>query len=432
MVLVSPAGADRGLTALPWHQRPAYPWLRLIVSLLLATVGSAGMYVVVVVLPAVQSEFATARTGASLPYTMTMLGFGAGGIIMGPLTDRLRIFVPLLIGGACLAAGFITASWAGSIVAFDASSFLIGLGCSSSFAPLVADISLWFTRRRGIAVAIVASGNYLAGAIWPPIVQHVVDRSGWRTSYLVVGVVAIGAIAALAWVLRPTAPVLAQLAKFTPPPGVPVAITTALADRPLGLRPNALQRLLFISGISCCVAMSMPQVHIVALCADLGYGTARGAQMLSLMLTCGIASRLTFGWISDHIGGAATLLLGATLQVIALVLFLPNQSLNILFAVSALFGLFQGGIVPSYAMIVRENFRPEQAATRVSWTLTSTLLGMALGGWASGAIFDLTSSYDAAFVHGIAWNLLTIAIAAFLVLRGRRFGRHYARDIMPA
>ncbi|MGH8764130.1 MAG: MFS transporter, partial [Burkholderiales bacterium] len=188
----------------------------------------------------------------------------------------------------------------------------------------------------------------------------------------------------------------------------------------LGLPPALLLGLLCTAGVSCCVAMSMPQVHIVALCSDLGFAAARGAEMLSLMLACGIVSRLTFGWISDRIGGLRTLLLGSTLQAVALVTYLPADGLVSLYVVSAMFGLFQGGIVPSYAMIVREYFAPRVAGATVSVVLTATLFGMALGGWMSGAIFDLTGSYRAAFVNGIAWNLLNMAIAGGLLLCSRK------------
>ena len=371
------------------------------------------MYVVAVVLPEIQAEFGTARTGASLPYMLTMIGFAGGGIAMGALTDRLRIFTPLLVGAVVLGVGYVAAAQARTILEFALASLVIGFGCSASFGPLIADISLWFQRRRGIAVAIVACGNYAAGALWPPFVQQLIVTEGWRSAYVFVGLVSLGATVALAWLLHPAPSQRIVAALGT-------ASTSTVISPPFGMSANTMQVLLCISGVSCCVAMAMPQVHIVALCADLGYGPTRGAEMLSLMLSCGIASRLLFGWVSDHIGGVRTLLLGESLQGVALALFLPNQSLDVLFLASALFGLFQGGIIPSYAMIVREYFPPQQAGTRVALTLTATLLGMALGGWASGAIFDLTSSYDAAFVHGIAWNLVTIAITSMLVWGQRR------------
>ncbi len=196
-----------------------------------------------------------------------------------------------------------------------------------------------------------------------------------------------------------------------------VADAIAARARPLGMSPGALQTVLIIAGVACCVAMSMPQVHIVAYCGDLGYGAARGAEMLAVMLGFGIISRLISGVICDRIGGLRTLLLGSVLQGIALLLFLPFDSLVSLYVISALFGLFQGGIVPAYAIIVREHFSPAEAGARVGVVLTATLLGMALGGWLSGVIFDLTGSYDAAFVNGIAWNLLNGAIALMLLHR---------------
>jgi MFS family permease len=190
----------------------------------------------------------------------------------------------------------------------------------------------------------------------------------------------------------------------------------------LRLSPFTLQALLIVAGLACCVAMSMPQVHIVAYCADLGFGAQRGAEMLSLMLGFGIVSRLISGFISDKIGGLYTLLLGSALQGIALCLYIPFDGLASLYVVSALFGLFQGGIVPSYALIVREYFSPKEAGTRVGVVLMATLFGMALGGWLSGVIYDLTGSYQAAFLNGIAWNLLNVSIVLFLLwrLRGGR------------
>jgi MFS family permease len=376
------------------------------------TLGGAGMYIVTVALPPIQAEFSVGRSDASLPYTLTMIGFGLGGIVMGRLADRFGVLVPVLIGIFCLGAGFVVAGFSGNLWQFAlAQGLLIGfLGCSATFAPLVADTSLWFNRRRGIAVAICASGNYLGGTVWPPVVQYFFDGVGWRQTYIGVGLFCIAAMLPLTLMLRRRPPGLAPAA-----PG-----TAAGAPRDLGLRPALLLGLLCTAGVACCVAMSMPQVHIVALCGDMGFAAARGAEMLSLMLGFGIVSRLTFGWISDHIGGLRTLLLGSTLQAVALALFLPADGLTSLYVVSALFGLFQGGIVPSYAIIVREYFDPKVAGTTVSIVLTATLFGMALGGWMSGAIFDLTGSYDAAFLNGIAWNLLNIAIAGWLLLRARK------------
>jgi MFS family permease len=388
-----------------------YAAFRLLVTLALMTIGSSGMYVVSVVLPAVQAEFHVARADASLPYTLMMVGFGLGGIVMGRLADRRGVMLPLMIGAVGLGAGFIAAGSAPNIVMFAlAHGVLMGLlGSSATFAPLVADTSLWWVRRRGIAVAICASGNYLAGAIWPPIVQHFVQTVGWREAYIGLGVFCMVTMPPLALLMRARPPV-AQAAAATPRGPVPSA-------RPFGFSLGHAQALLCVAGVACCVAMAMPQVHIVAYCSDLGYGAAAGAQMLSLMLACGIASRLISGVICDRIGGLRTLLLGSLLQGLALLMFLPFDGMVSLYVISAMFGLFQGGIVPSYAIIVREHFPPDEAGARVGTVLMCTLLGMALGGWMSGAVFDLTGSYHAAFLNGIAWNLLNLSIVLTLLWR---------------
>lgn len=396
-----------------------YAWWRLVVSLALMTLGGVGMYSVTVVLPRIQADFGVDRGDASLPYTLTMVGFGIGGILMGKLSDRFGVMVPVLGGAVGLGLGFIAAGAATTLWQFSlAQGLLIGLlGTSATFAPLVADTSRWFDRRRGIALAICMSGNYVAGAIWPPVTQHFIDHGGWREAYTFIGVFCLISMLPLALVLRRRPPPEAALQAVAP-----TAATAPHGDRPLGLSPGTLQALLCVAGVSCCVAMSMPQVHIVAYCTDLGFGAARGAEMLSVMLGMGVASRLISGWISDRIGGLRTLLLGSVLQGVALLMFLPFDGLVPLYLISGLFGLFQGGIVPSYALIVREHFAPMQAGVRVGTVLMATLLGMALGGWMSGAIFDLTGSYQAAFLNGIGFNLLNITIVLFLLQRARARG----------
>ena len=401
-----------------------YAWMRLAVSLMLMTIGGSGMYSVTVVLPRIQSEFGVARADASLPYTMTMIGFGLGGILMGRLADRFGVLIPVGLGAFGLGAGFIAAGLAPNLWLFCAAQgLLIGfLGTSATFAPLVADTSQWFDRRRGIALAICMSGNYAAGAVWPPVMQYFIDSVGWRQTYLGMGIFCVATIVPLSLVLRRRPPIHA-LAPVTP--GVPLQA----GSRPMGMNPGTVQALLCVAGVSCCVAMSMPQVHIVAYCGDLGFGAARGAEMLSLMLGLGVISRLASGWISDHIGGLRTLLLGSVLQGVALLLFLPFQGLVSLYVVAGLFGLFQGGIVPAYALVVREHFSPREAGARVGTVLMATLFGMALGGWMSGAVFDLTGSYRAAFINGIGWNLLNLAIVGFLLFRVRGLSAAGARVI---
>ena len=398
------------------------------------TLGSSVMYVVSVVLPAVQAEFGVARADASLPYTLLMVGFGIGGLLMGRLSDRHGARRVVWIGSVGLGAGYLLAAQSQSLWGFAlAHGLLLGLaGSSATFGPLVADTSMWFVRRRGIAVAICASGNYLAGALWPPLVQQAIETVGWRQAYQGLGLACLLLMPLLAQGLRLRAPLAPAQAQ--PParllPGT-ANLPTSAGDagrrmeardpaRPFGLSVATAQGLLCVAGVACCVAMAMPQVHIVAYCGDLGYGAASGAQMLSLMLACGIVSRLLSGWICDHIGGLRTLLLGSVLQGVALLLFIPFDGLVSLYVISALFGLFQGGIVPSYAIIVREHFAPQEAGIRVGAVLMCTLFGMALGGWMSGKVFDLTGSYHAAFVNGIAWNLLNLGIASLLLWGLRR------------
>jgi MFS family permease len=391
-----------------------YAWMRLAVSLLLMTIGGSGMYSVTVVLPAIQAEFGVARADASLPYTLTMIGFGLGGILMGRLADRFGVLVPVGIGALGLGAGFVAAGLAPNLWLFCAAQgLLVGLlGTSATFAPLVADTSQWFDRRRGMALAICMSGNYTAGAVWPPVMQYFIDTVGWRQTYVGMGVFCALSILPLALVLRRRPPLHAHEAPVAT--GAPQRPAGA---RPMGMKPATVQALLCVAGVSCCVAMAMPQVHIVAYCGDLGYGAARGAEMLSLMLALGVISRLASGWISDRIGGLRTLLLGSLLQGVALLLFLPFNGLASLYVMAGLFGLFQGGIVPAYALIVREHFSPREAGARVGTVLMATLFGMALGGWMSGLVFDLTGSYRAAFINGIAWNLLNAGIVVFLLYR---------------
>lgn len=386
----------------------AYSWSRLMVSLLLSTIGGVGLWSTVVVLPVIETEFGIDRGGASLPYTATLIGYAIGGIFMGRAADRWGITRPIMFGALMLGAGYFLAASAQSYWQFIAAqAILIGMmGSSATYGPLVADVSHWFVRRRGIAVAIVISGNYLSGAFWPPVLQYGIETVGWRQSYMLVALVCVVTMIPLTLFLR-RRPVIDD-------GDTPVARRGAVA---MPTSPAKLQTLLVVAGIACCVAMSMPQVHLVAYSRDLGYGAARGAEMLSVMLGLGIVSRLISGMVADRIGGLPTLLIGSTLQCIALVLYLPFDGLTSLYVIAGLFGLAQGGIVPSYALVIRDYFPAREAGSRISIVLMATIAGMALGGWVSGEIYDYTGSYQAAFLNGIAWNLLNMGIAAWLLSR---------------
>ena len=397
-----------------------YAWLRLATAVLISTIGNVGLWSYVVALPTVQAEFGVTRGAASLPYTLTMLGFAFGGVLMGRLTDRFGVMLPIMISAVALGLGYVACAYAPTFWLLALAQGLLGfLGCSALFGPLMADVSHWFARRRGMAVAIAAAGNYLSGAIWPPIEQHFIASVGWRDTYMGIGLFCVLTMLPLALVLRRPAPVHET---------VHTAAQARSMQRPLGMSPNALQALLGIAGVACCVAMSMPQVHLVAYCADLGYGPAIGAEMLAVMLGLGIISRIGSGFVADRIGALATLLIGSTAQGAALILYIGFDGLASLYAISALFGLVQGGIVPSYAIIVRDYFPPKEAGTRVSIAIMATVVGMALGGWLNGLVFDLTGSYRAAFANGVAWNVLNAAIALWLLLRsgGWRAGHKMA------
>lgn len=387
-----------------------YSWLRLLITLAIATVANVGMWAVIVVMPAVEAEFGAGRAEATMPYTLAMIGFALGNMWLGQLVDRLGV-TSALIGAAALSAlSYVLATLAPNIMLLSAAHLLLGLGTSIGFGPLIADISHWFVKRRGIAVALVASGNYLSGAIWPTMLSGILARDGWQQVYLTLAVLTLVVVIPLSLLLRRRVPIEAH--------GT-AAASAQVKARSVGVSPRALQYILGLAGIGCCVAMSMPQVHIVSYCVGLGYGPAVGAEMLSLMLLGGVVSRIISGLLADWLGGVMTLLIGSLLQCIALFLFLPYDGMVPLYAISLLFGLAQGGIVPSYALIVREYMPPQEAGARVGFVMMMTILGMALGGWMSGWIYDLTGSYQLAFVNGILWNGLNIAIVLMLLRRSR-------------
>ncbi|GAB5460794.1 MULTISPECIES: MFS transporter [Hoeflea] len=387
-----------------------YSWTRLGITLAIAVLGNVGMWSIIVIMPAVQAEFGVARADASLPYTLTMIGFALGNLVIGRAVDRFGVTLALIGSAVIMAAGFGLAAVSQSILMLSAMQFIVGFGTAVGFGPLIADISHWFYRRRGIAVAIAASGNYLSGAIWPLLLAGVLSDYGWRAAYTVLAIVPVVLIIPISLLLRPRIPEAAT----------EHANRMSFANaRSVRFSPRALQWMLGIAGIGCCIAMSMPQVHIVSYCTDLGYGPAVGAEMLSLMLMGGVVSRLVSGLIADRLGGVMTLLIGSTLQCIALFLYLPFDALVPLYVVSLIFGLSQGGIVPSYALIVREYLPAREAGARVGFVIMATIVGMALGGWMSGWIYDLTGSYQAAFLNGIAWNFLNIAIMTLLLVKSR-------------
>ena len=388
----------------------AYSWARLLITLSIGMVANVGMWAIIVIMPAVEAEFGSGRAASSMPYTLTMIGFALGNLWLGRVVDRFGVTLALNGAAVVIAAGFVLSTFAPSMAVLSVTHLLLGLGTAVGFGPLIADISHWFLRRRGIAVALAASGNYLSGAIWPTLLADMLADSGWRQVYLTLAIIAVVVIVPLSLMLRRRVPDAAHGASEA---------AASLRARSVGLSPRTLQYLLGLAGIGCCVAMSMPQVHIVAYCVGLGYGPAVGAEMLSLMLLGGVVSRVISGLVADRLGGVMTLLIGSMLQCIALFLYLPWDGMVSLYVISLMFGLAQGGIVPSYALVVREYMPAREAGQRVGFVMMMTILGMALGGWMSGWIYDQTGSYQLAFINGIVWNGLNIVIMAWLLMRSR-------------
>ena len=387
-----------------------YAWFRLIITLMVGIVANAGMWAIIVIMPAVEAEFGTTRADAALPYTLNMIGFALGNFAIGRALDRFGVTLSLILAALGLVGGLILAIMSQSIAMLSFAQMIVGFASAVGFGPLIADISHWFVRRRGIAVALVASGNYLSGVVWPMLLAGVLQDQGWRAVYEVMAIVTLVVVIPLSFLLR---------RKVSEATHASAQLASSLNARSVGLSPRVLAGLLAFAGIGCCIAMSMPQVHIVSLCVDLGFGPAVGAEMLSLMLLGGVGSRIVSGLLADRLGGLRTLLIGSTLQTIALFLYLPAGGLVSLYVVSLVFGLSQGGIVPSYALVVREYMPAKEAGARVGFVMMATIIGMAVGGWVSGQIYDMTGSYQWAFINGIIWNAINVAILLWLLMRSR-------------
>ncbi len=398
-------------------QDSVYSWIRLLISFLIGAALNIGMWAVVIVLPEIQDEFNYNRAEVSVLFALTMLGFALGNFFLGKLVDRQGITFTLIFSSTLVLFGFLVSAYSNSFSVLGFCHILIGLGTAAGFGPLMSDISLWFSKNRGLAVAIAASGNYFSGIIWPSLVTSFSKGPpDWRLQYILFGIIAASLSIPLAFLLRKNID-----KKF-------LQKDTQEAGRNLSeklITPKVLIFLLVLASISCCIAMSMPQIHIVALCVDLGFGPLVGTNMLSLMLFGGVISRILSGIAVDYFGAAKILLLGSTLQCLALFLYIPSDGLGSLYMVSLIFGLAQGGIVPSYAVIIREYLPAKNVASKVGLILMATIFGMAFGGWISGYIFDVTGSYRLAFWNGIFWNIINISLVLFLFFRGKNEKHQY-------
>jgi MFS family permease len=382
-------------------------WTRLAICILTGTTINIGIWIAILVLPHIQEDFGVSRGDASFSFTLAMTGFAIGNLYLGRLVDRYGIS-PILAGCALLLSiCYGLSAIAPNIYVFAALQLPIGFATAAGFGPLIADVSHWFKRYRGFAIAATASGNYVAGATWPLLLKSTIEHSGWRPAFIILAIAMIVVVLPLAWVLREKLVSGNANATVEPP------------QRSIPISAQSLTFLLLVAGLGCCMAMAMPQVHIVAYCVDLGFGAGVGAEMLSLMLAGGVVSRLASGVLADRIGGVPTLLIGSVLQCLALFLYIPFNGLVSLYLVSLIFGLSQGGIVPSYSIIVREYLPAREAGQRIGILMLATVAGMAIGGWMSGWIYDLSGSYQVAFLNGIAWNFLNIAIMVFILMKSR-------------
>jgi MFS family permease len=383
-------------------------WIVAIASLLIMSIGFGTPYVVVVGMKPIAAEMGWPRAVPSLASALAYIGAGIGGIVAGWLADRIGVMWPALVGSVMIGLGAMLASSGGEWQLYVGHGVLIGLlGNSTNFAPLMANVSRWFDRNRGAALALVAAGQQMAGAVWPPVFRYGIDHVGWRATLFWFGVFAIASMVPLCLLLR-RPPVTAATAH---------AATAPAPSKVLGLPPNLVQALICLAIVCCCVAMAMPMVHVVAFCSDLGFAQARGAEMLSLLLGCAFVSRVLWGRLSDRIGGLLTVLLGSACQATFLAAYLAVDNLVGLYIVSAAFGLGFGGIVPSYALAIRDLFSAREAGWRMGAVFLGGLGGMALGGWLGGFVYDRTASYLPAFLIGVLFNLVNLVIVGALLLR---------------
>ena len=385
-------------------------WFRLAIIFTMSVIGTAGMWSVVIILPNIQSEFALDRAASTYPYVATMFGYGIGNVIIGRMLDRIGIKKPIIFALSLLVASYILSIFVRDVFFLSIIQFFLGFSAAAFFGPMMADISNYFYRRKGLAVSLVASGQHLCGAIWPFLIKDFLLDGDWRNAHLFIAIVCSILIPILFYLLGNKKP--------------KIDLNQNLSSRredinskvKLSISNKQIQVLLMFAGVFCCVAMSMPQVHIVPLCIDNGYGLAIGTEILSFMLFAAVASRVIFGFLSDKIGPIQTLLLGSSLQAISLTMFLPFNSQLSLYIVAIFFGLSQGGIVPIYAVIISKFLPSNEVAERVGLLIFATIIGMSLGGWLSGEIYDLTKSYKLAFINGIFWNIINLCIMIYLFI----------------
>ena len=394
----------------------SYGWVVVFASLALHSISLGAPTILFVALKPIAADLDTARAVPSLAYSLLMIGTGIGGIAMGRWMDKYGVMQPVLFGSVMICLGALLASHAeGRWSLFIATGLLMGLlGKAAMIAPLVANVTRWFDRRRGLAVAIITSGQGLAGAIWPAVIQYFNDLVGWRGTFLYFGVFAAVTMVPAAILLRPRPPIA---------PSDPLAGGSRTDDRRvLDLPPHVAQVLLWLAIVGCCSAMSVPIVHLVSHVTDQGYTLEQGARALSVLFVAAFVSRLGFGVLADRIGPVRTLLIGSASMAVMLLAFAFTTSYPGLFTAALLFGLGFSGIMPCYPLIIRILFPVSEAGGRIAAQYMFAAGGMALGGWLGGVIFDLTGSYSPAFLVAFAFNAMNFTIMGIVHLRHTRLG----------
>jgi MFS family permease len=390
----------------------AKSWLIACVALGVLTISYGAPLVTVVALKPIAAEFGTARSAPALAVSLTYIGSGMGGIAMGWIAGRIGMRRVVIGCGCMIALGLLLASYGGLYQLYASNLLLIGLlGAAGMFSPMMAYVSLWFDRRRGSAIALVSSGQYVAGAVWPLLLQTGVDEAGWRGTMRVFALFVVVTIPVLAAVFFRRPPALAAVARGAT---IPATFTPVS-----GIRPALVQAILGCAIFCCCVTMSIPLAHIVAYCGDIGIGPRPGAAMLSLQLGAGFVAQQLWGWVADRLGGLRTVLLASASMALAMTGFLLTQNEIGLFSVSGVFGLAFGGLIPGYILAIREIFPAAEATWRIPLVLFPGALGMAAGGWMAGLIYDGWGYYAPAFLAGIVFNLANLVLVGVLVPRHR-------------
>jgi MFS family permease len=393
-------------------------WIAAGVTLAILSVAYGSTLPIVVGLRVMELDLGLPRSTLALAGALTWVGTGLGGIVMGWLADRIGVRNSVLMGAAMIASGLALCSTGTIWALYLGQGVLIGfLGMGAIYPPLLIYVSRWFDRRRGTAIALISSGQYIAGVIWPAVFERLIAGPGWRVTYLgFAGIVLLGVVPLAALFLRPA-----------PEPGGTGARRVGAKHAPaalvVGLRPNTVQAILCIAGFCCCVPMAIPQAHLVAFCGDIGIGAATGAMMLSVLLGCAFISRQFWGAFADRHGGLKTVLAGSAFQAVSIGAFLLTQNEAGLFVVAAAYGFGFSGIIPAYVVSIRDLFPSSEASWRIPLVLFTAMSGMAFGSWFAGSLYDRFGFYAPAFGSGVTFNVINLMLVGFLILRQVRWGR---------